>query len=209
MKKIAIIGAGGLAKEYIEVAAMLDYSVYGLFAKENQLANIPYLGYLDELLECKENFDGVAIAVGAVNTQGIINRKVIIDYLFNHGIPQITLISPKTTLSDSVKIGVGVYIHHLATISCDAQIGNYTIINTAAIIGHDVCIGENCTISPSAFIGGGTVIGKNTLIGAGAIIKQGITIGEGCIIGMGTVVQRSIANNKIFTHNLTKPLSIN
>jgi sugar O-acyltransferase (sialic acid O-acetyltransferase NeuD family) len=209
MKKIAIIGGGGLAKEYIEVLEMCSYLPYGIFAKENHLKNIPYYGYLNELISLKKEFDGVVLAIGGINAEGIHNRKKVIDFLTENAIPSLTLVSPKTTISKNVIIGEGCYIHHLAAISCDAIIGAHSLINTAAMIGHDVQIGENCTISPQAFIGGGVTIGANSLIGVGAIIKQGLSIGENCIVGMGTVVQRSIQSNMMIVHNHTKPVALN
>jgi sugar O-acyltransferase (sialic acid O-acetyltransferase NeuD family) len=208
MKKIAIIGGGGLAKEFIELSKMCGYSLYGIFARENRLADIPYRGYLEELEMLKNEFDGVALAVGGVNSEGINNRKTLIRFLSDHSIPSVTLISPQAILSKSVTIGEGCYVHHMAALSCDARIGAHSLINTAAMIGHDVSIGENCTVSPRAFIGGGVTVGANTLIGAGALVKQGITIGEGCIIGMGTIVQRSMPDHTLLAHNLDKPVSI-
>lgn len=208
MKKIAIIGGGGLAKEFIEIIDMCGHSLYGIFSRENHLKNIPYHGYLDELLVLKDEFDAVVLAVGGVNTEGMANRKELIAFLSENAIPFATLISPNTTISKSVILEEGCYVHHQSAISCDAHIGAYTMVNTAAMIGHDVHIGENCSISPRAFIGGNVTIGNNTLIGAGALLKQGITIGEGCIIGMGTIVQRSMPAHTLLTHNLTKPVSL-
>jgi sugar O-acyltransferase (sialic acid O-acetyltransferase NeuD family) len=208
MKKIAIIGGGGLAKEFIEILEMCGHSLYGVFAKENHLQKILYRGYLNELLSLKDEFNSVALAIGGVNSQGIENRKKLINFLSENDVPLLTLISPQTTISKNVTIEQGCYIHHHAIISCDTHIGAYSLINTAAMIGHDVQIGENCTISPRAFIGGEVTIGKNTLIGAGALIKQGVTIGEGCIIGMGTIVQRSMPDSTLLTHNLNKPVPL-
>lgn len=208
MKKIAILGGGGLAKEFIEVLELCGYSLYGIFAKENRLKDVPYHGYLGELLLLRNEFDAVVIAVGGVNTEGITNRKKLIDFLSENAISTLTLISPNTTISKSAIIDEGCYIHHLCAISCDAHIGAHSLINTGAMIGHDVQIGENCTISPNAFIGGDVTIGRNTLIGAGVLIKQGVSIGENCIIGMGTIIQRSIPDNMLLTHNLAKPIAV-
>lgn len=208
MKKIAILGGGGLAKEFIELIELNGHIPYGVFAKESLIDSVPYLGYLNEIIAQKENFDAIALAVGGVNTEGIKNRRSLIDFLRHNNIPIATLISPHATISKSAVIGEGSYIHHLAAISCDATLGAYSLINTGAVVGHDVIIGKNCTVSPKVFLGGNVRVGDDSLIGAGAIVKQGITIGEGCIVGMGTVVQRSMKDHTLLTHNLDRPVPI-
>lgn len=208
MRNIAILGGGGLAKEFIELIVQNGDKPYGIFAKECNISGIPFLGYLDDLLGSIDKFDGVTLAVGGVTSEGIINRRFLIDFFNKHQIPAETLISKNAFISENVKIGKGVYIHHLAAISCDAVIEDFCAINTGAMIGHDVHIEENCTISPKVFIGGNVSVGKDSLIGAGALIKQGITIGEGCIIGMGTIVQRSLPPYSLLTHDLKKPIPL-
>jgi sugar O-acyltransferase (sialic acid O-acetyltransferase NeuD family) len=202
-RKIAVIGGGGLAKEIIEVILMNGDEVYGIFAKENSL-NYAYLGYLDELNKHKNNFDGVILAIGAVNKDGIKNRKNIIDFLKKENIKLISVISPFATISNSVKIGDGVYIGHNVLISCDSKIENNVLINHNAIIGHDVKIDENVSIAPQVFLGGGVIIEKNVMIGVGATLKQGIKIGNNSIIGMRSVIIKNIKQNSIVLPTISK-----
>jgi len=196
MSKIAIVGGGGLAKEIIEVIEMIGDEVYGIFAIKNSL-DYPYFGYLDELNQHKNNFDGVILAVGAVNKQGVENRKNIIDFIYKNNIPLASVISPLSTISKNVKIGKGVYIGHNVLISVDSKINNNVSINHNAIIGHDVIIEENVSISPQVFIGGGVKIENDVMIGVASTIRQGVKIGKNSIIGMGSLVIKNIKPNVI------------
>jgi sugar O-acyltransferase (sialic acid O-acetyltransferase NeuD family) len=203
-KKIAIIGGGGFAKEIIEVAEMNGYEIYGIFAKESSLDDYRYCGYLDELKEAKDNFDGVHIAIGAVNKKGIDSRRVIIEFLKEHNIKQISLISPLATLAKDVKVGNGVYIGHKVLISVGTVIGDSVLFNHSSIVGHDCNIEDNVSIAPLVFLGGGVIIEKDVMIGVRSTIRQGIKIGKDSIIGMCSVIIKNIKANSLTLPTPTK-----
>ena len=203
MAKIAIMGGGGFAKEIIEVIEMNGDEVYGVFAKENSL-EYPYFGYLDELSKHKNNFDGVILAIGAVNQQGIENRKKIIEFIKQNNISLISVISPLATISKNVKIGKGVYIAHNVLVSVDSEIKDNVLINTGSVIGHDVILNENVSIAPQVFIGGGVNIEEDVMIGVAATIRQGIKIGNNSIIGMRSIVMKNIKKHSIVLQTPSK-----
>ncbi len=202
-KKIAIIGGGGFAKEITEVILMNKDEIYGIFAKENSL-EYNYFGYLKELNEHKNNFDGAILAIGAVNREGIKNRRKIIEFIKKNNIKLISVISPLATISKSVKIGNGIYIGHGVLISCNSEICDNVLINHNAVIGHDVKIYENVSIAPQVFIGGGVVIEKDVMIGVGSTLRQGIKIGSNSIIGMRSIIIKNIKDNSTVLHQISK-----
>ncbi len=192
MARVAIIGGGGFAKEVIEVGRMCGHEIVGIFARENSLSDYPHLGYLDEMLTMRKRFDAVHIAVGAVNRKGMQNRREILEFLREHGIPMISLISPKADLGNGVRFGEGVYIGHRALISCDTRIADAVLINQGAVIGHDCWIEENVSIAPLVFLGGQVVIESDTMIGARATLRQGLRIGTSSLVGMGSIVIKNL-----------------
>ncbi len=202
-RKIAIVGGGGLAKEIIEVIEMNGDEVYGIFAKSSSLS-YKHFGYLDALLEHRDNFDGVILAIGAVNQEGISNRREIIEFLKKHSFNLISVISPLSTISSSANMGNGVYIGHSVIVSCDALIGDNVLINHNALIGHDVKIAENVSIAPQVFLGGGVDIKKDVMIGVGATLRQGITIGSNSIIGMRSIVIKNIKDGSVVLQQISK-----
>lgn len=206
--KIAIIGAGGLAKEYIEVAELNGYGVVGIFTSSGNVDGYSPLGYLDELVQMKNEFDGVAIAIGVHNHERIEARQKIIDFLVANDIPQINLISPSAIIHHSVKMGVGIYIHHEVMVSIDTIIGDNVIINTRAAIGHDCIIGNNTSIGPQTFIGGNTQIGNNVMIGACACFRDGLKIGDDSVVGIGCVMMRNLKPRYMTVYGINKPLRI-
>ena len=207
-KKIAIIGAGGFAKEFIEIAELNGYVVAGIFTSSGSIEGYKTLGYLDELVKMRNQFDGVAIAVGVHNHERIEERKKIIDFLIVNEIPQINLIAPSARIHKSVKIGMGVFIHHDAGISVDTIIGNNVIIHSRVAIGHDCSIGNNTSVGPQTFIGGKTQIGDNVMIGAGCCLKDDLKIGDSSVIGIGSVVMRNLGSGYLLAYGLNKPIKL-
>lgn len=203
-KNIAIIGGGGLAKEVIEVAQMLGHSIHGIFAQQSQIKTHEHKGYLDELLAQKQAFDGAIIAFGAVNADSITARRQVMNFLNKNNIPQVSLISPLATISDSATIKKGCYIAHHVLVSCDVIIGENVCLNYYATIGHDVHIGHNVSIAPQAFIGGNVHIADNVMIGASACIKQGVTISSNALVGLGAVVNQPLDSYQIALAQLAR-----
>jgi len=182
---------------------MNNDEVYGIFAQGNTL-NYNYFGYLDQLIAHRNSFDGVVLAIGAVNKTGIENRRKIIEFLKENSIDLISVISPLATISKSVKIGNGSYVGHGVLISCDAKIDDNVVINQNAIIGHDTKICENVSIAPQVFLGGGVKIEKDVMIGVGATIRQGVKIGSNSSIGMRSIVVKNIKENSTVLHQISK-----
>jgi len=192
MARVAIIGGGGFAKEVIEVAKMRGHNIVGIFALENSLKEYKHLGYLEDMLKKRDEFDALHIAIGATNAKGIESRREILEFIRVNNLPLISLISPKADIASSVSIGDGVYIGHRVLISCDSVIDDAVLINQGAVIGHDCKIQENVSISPLVFLGGSVTVKKDTMIGVRSTIRQGVTIGESSIIGMGSIVIKNI-----------------
>ncbi len=192
MARVAIVGGGGFAKEVIEVARMLGHEVVGVFTLENSLPDLPHLGYLDEMLSRRADYDALCLAVGAVNARGIANRRRIIEHIKAHDLPTLSLVSPLATVASDVAVGQGVFIGHEVLISCDTRIGDFVLINQRAVIGHDVNIGENVSIAPLVFLGGNVTIASDTMLGVRATVRQGICIGRECVVGMGSLVIKNL-----------------
>lgn len=79
-------------------------------------------------------------------------------------------ISDKAIVSDSAKLGEGVYIGEITILSENVTIGNQTKIFPQVYIGSNVKIGKNCLLYPNVTIYHGCEIGDNCIIHSGAVI---------------------------------------
>ncbi len=193
MKRLALIGGGGFAKEVAEVAELCGYTIVGCVDDASAIrAPYRHWGGLGVLAEHRGEFDEVALAIGAVDRRSVETRARIIAMLDSQGFLMAKLISPAATIAKGVTAGPGVFVAHGVVVSVDAQLDRHVILNSNAIVGHDAVVGEQSIVAPGASIGGDVCIGKRVLVGPGAQVMQGLSVGDQSIISVGTVVLRSM-----------------
>lgn len=190
MKRLAIIGAGGLAKEVYEIAIQsrnkagdIDFFVSDEYWKEG-------LTVCDEpvrkLSELGDDTHFVICAIGDSKARARIMENVPYS-LFAH-----SLIHPLAYVSSSAKIQAGSVVFPYAVVSAGADVGECNVINYGAVVGHDVVTGFCVTVSPGAVLCGNVGIGHESYIGAKSVIREKVTIAARSFIGMGAVVVRDI-----------------
>lgn len=106
-----------------------------------------------------------------------------------------SVLDPQSIISDSAKIGVGVFASKGVLVNAFSKIGDFAILNTGCIIEHECEIGIGAHIAPGAVLTGNVKVGKRSFIGANAVIKQGVVIGDDVIIGAGSVIINNISSN--------------
>ena len=81
-------------------------------------------------------------------------------------------ISPRSSISDSAKVGAECHIYDFATIADDARIGDGCIVYPGAYIGQDVHLGNDSIIYPNVTIYDGCKIGNRVIINANSAIGE-------------------------------------
>lgn len=207
MKKIYILGSGGLAQE-----------VYGwnLCQKKNNrlkidgfisndslesLFGLPILSK-SSVKSLKDDFKFIP-CIGDIN-----NRRNEFESLEKIGGSPYSFISDDVKIGANVEVGDGCILNPRSSISSNVTIKQGTIINCNSGIGHDTSIGSFCTLFGSVTINGNVKIGSNVMIGSGAIIHPGKNIDDGSIIGIGSVVLRNIKENTTVYGNPAKKMHI-
>ena len=131
-----------------------------------------------------------ALAVG----NNAIRRKTA-DTILSRGKELVNIIHPRSSVSRSLRLGVGNFINNCAAVNAQVEMGNYCILNTGSILEHECRLGDAVHIAPGAVLAGGVTIGDNTFIGANSVIREGVRIGKNVIIGAGSVVLDDVADN--------------
>ena len=202
MKKIVIIGAGGLARE-------IRWLIDDLNRKKDQYE---FLGYI---VSDKENLketdskeliigdfswfdnlkdESIHVAIGIGNPKHRIN--VSKELCQNDKVIFPSLIHPSVIYDkDTCSIGKGVILCANNILTVNIKINDFALINLSCVIGHESEIGEGVVINSQAKISGGVNIGRGSLIGTSATRLQYRSIGSFSTLGASSCVTRSIPSD--------------
>ena len=195
-KKLAIIGAGGHGKVVGEIALLNQYDTINFFDDRiNEIKNFPFniIGNLEFLKKSLKNYDNFFVAIG-----DNVVRCDKISWLKNEKKNIVSLIHPKSTVSQFSSIEAGSCVMANAVINAGTSIKEGVIINTSSSIDHDCLIEDNAHISPNCSLSGNVKVGKFTHLGTGTSVHPGINIGQNVKTGIGSKIYKDILNNKIF-----------
>lgn len=200
MQRVAILGAGGHAREMLDIlmvqnAISPQYEILG-FIDENPdhwgmvLNGYPVLGGLDWF----DTQDKAEIRVVCGVGNPALRRKLV-QKIAARGLQFCNIIHPTAVLTPFVELGKGVVITAKCILTNQIRIGNHVHINLDCTISHDCVVEDFSTIAPGVHVAGNVHIKTGCDIGTGAVIIQGITIGEWAIVGAGAVVTKDIPAN--------------
>lgn len=207
MRKIAIIGAGGLGREVASIIKNINqvsllWDIIGFFDDTNELQgiNTPYgkvLGTIEDLNRIRQELN-VVIAVG--KGQGIFNIRQRID---NKNIVFPNIIHPSTMFldKDTTSMGEGNIFSAQCIVSCGVKIGSYNIFNTRVTLGHDGEIEDYNVFSPNTQISGNVSIGKLNYLGFNCGVIQGKKIGNNNTLAAGAMLFRSVKDGNTYMGN--------
>lgn len=202
MKKIYIIGAGGLGRETAwlierinncrqepvwEIQGFLDDDI----SKHGTLAGrYPVIGGCEMLKTCTQEIWTVC-AIGAAAV-----RKQTVERVAGFGnIRFAVLVDPDAAVSDSVSIRAGSIICAGSVVTVDVSIGRHAVISMGCTVGHDAILEDFVTIYPGANISGCSTLHQEVEMGAGSQIIQGKKVGRNTIVGAGAVVIRDLPDD--------------
>lgn len=198
MKKIAIVGTGGFAREVLTLINDINsvkpqYEIIGFVDADKSIMihDLPVIGDDNEVNQSKESIS-LVIAVGEPKMKVKIKEK------YNNPLISFpTLVHPSVLIGDkqSVKIGEGSIICAGCILTTDIQIKDFVTLNLMCTVGHDTIIGSYSSFMPSVNISGEVIIKDSVYVGTGAKIINQLEIGEKTIVGAGAVVSKSLPAN--------------
>ena len=195
-KKLAIIGAGGHGKVVGEIALLHQYHTIDFFDDRiSEIKNFPFeiVGNLELLKKNMKNYDDFFVAIG---DNAIRCDKI--SWLQKEKKNIVSLIHPKSTVSQFSSIEAGSCVMANAVSNAGTSIKEGVIINTSSSIDHDCSIEDYSHISPNCSLSGKVSVGKFTHLGTGTSVHPGINIGQNVKTGIGSKIYKDILNNKIF-----------
>lgn len=190
MKRIVLLGGGGLALEIAEYMKAENIIPLGYCSpnKEKQMNSV--LEWLGDEKDVHCNDFNYVIASGNMQI-----RKAMIAFLIKKEANVYSFISQRSQVSKLVKIGKGAVVLPFSSISGNAVIGDFLLLNTFASIHHDVEIGANAVLSPGARIPGFCKIADNFFMGLNASLVPGTKIGENVDVSINAYIGKKVSSN--------------
>jgi sugar O-acyltransferase (sialic acid O-acetyltransferase NeuD family) len=199
MKKIAIICAGGFAREIKMLidqinSHQLQYEFVGYYDDGFKIGdlvnNFPVLGAISDLNEIKEPLY-VVLANGTPK-----HKKQIIESLNNDNLIFENLIHPNVLFDyETSVLGYGNIICASCIVTVNVKIHNFVTLNLACTVGHDTILEDYVSVMPMVPVSGEVILQEGAYIGTGAKIINQVVVGKNSIIGSGAVVSKSIPEN--------------
>ena len=194
-KKIAIIGAGGHGKVIGEIALLSRYKTIDFFDDNKKTINeFPFniSGTIDYLKENLLNYDSFFVAIGENKI-----RFKITKWLEEKKLNIVSLVHPKSTISEFSSLGKGTCIMANAVINPGTKVKEGVIINTSASVDHDCIINNFAHVSPNCSLSGSVKIGEFSHLGTGTSVHPGVNIGKNVITAVGAKVFRNILDDTV------------
>jgi len=202
MKSVVIVGAGGFAREVLEIfkdqnKVSTAWNILG-FIDENEelhgkiINSYTVLGGLDWIKKHKSNNFGCVVAIGTCET-----RKQVVERLQKIGVNFYNAVHPSVIMSEFVELGQGVIICAGSILTVNIKIENHVHIDTNCTIAHDAVIGDYCRLNPGVKINGSNRLGEGVYVGTGTTFIQQVSVGSWSTIGAGSVVTKDIPEKAV------------
>lgn len=198
MQDIVILGAGGFARETLDVLDAINaesrrYRVRG-FLDDNaadlpdSINGQPVLGTLDWLAA----HPGTAVVCG-VGAPEVRRRMILRVSEYDVSFP--ALIHPNAVLTRWITIREGAIITAGCILTNQITIGAHVHLNLDCTVGHDAVIEDYGTLAPGVHVSGIVTVREGAYIGTGANIIQSKTVGEWSVVGAGSTVVKDVPPN--------------
>jgi sugar O-acyltransferase (sialic acid O-acetyltransferase NeuD family) len=188
MNGLVIIGSGG--QSLVAYDAVRSLGTYEDIIIMDNPSSLPTPIKADFGLEYIESFkDTHDFFVALISNES--REKMCLD-LISKGYKLINIIHHTAFVSNTVILGVNIFVGPLANLHTAVKIGDGSIINSKASIDHNSIVHDYCHIAPGCVIAGNVVIGNRVFIGTGSVVINGISIENNCIIGANSLVLKSI-----------------
>ena len=197
LKKIVIIGAGGLGREVLATiracnARRNEWDVLGFLDADRTLAGkfvggVPVLGGDDWCRSQQPGSIRYICAIGSARMRlGIVQKLVGMQCHFA------TVIHPSVHMSESVKIGVGTVVMAGTQATTDVTLGSHVVVYLNCSITHDVEVGDFSLVASGCNLSGGVFVETGVELGTGVCILPRRRIGAWSVIGAGSVVTKDV-----------------
>lgn len=210
---VVILGAGGFAREVLDVFEAIEREAPGRFDVLGFVSEVesdwgrdvngkPCLGGL-AWFDGRPDRAALRLVCGIGNTAV---RRRLVDRCAALGLAFTSVVHPRAVVTPRFTMGTGVVVTAGVVVTNNIRIGDHVHLNLNATVGHDAVIEDCVTIAPGVHVSGNVHVGAGCDIGTGAAILQKVKIGEWSVVGAGSVVTRDVPANSTAVGVPAKPI---
>ena len=209
MDRIAIYGAGALAKQIINYN--LRYNMFEVVAliDDNAQENQTFMGY-DVLPFDRFSIEWPMVAMGGVVkvtvSIGYVKcnsyRKTAVEKVVTAGYPLYNFIAPGANVwPGSIKEDDNILVFDNAFVGVGCHLERGVIISEGTVLSHDITVGEYTFMSDGVVVGGHCHIGQHSFVGLNSTIKSNTTLGKYNIVGCAANVLKDTPDYSVVKGN--------
>lgn len=193
-KHLIIVGSGGHGQAVADLALSLGEFekvsfVDDSFPENAEALNLPIIGKSNSLFDSLFEFDACIVAIGNNEVRSKLLKKIS-DYC----LPLISLIHPKSWVSDYAKVNLGVVVMVGAVVGTNAKLGLGSLVNANATVDHDCILDDFAHIGVGVNLAGGVKVGKAAWVQAGCSAGYNVEIDDKELITPGTIIVPKLKN---------------
>jgi sugar O-acyltransferase (sialic acid O-acetyltransferase NeuD family) len=215
-KRIAIVGAGGFAREVEWLVREIDplgelYEFLGYVVSDvTKLGEHDSKDRISGDLEWLHGPNGFRVDVLAMGI-GTPGPRVRVADQLKQRFPSLefpSLVHPSVRYDrGSCAFGEGATVCAGVVATVNVHVEPFALVNLSCTLGHEARIGRGSVLNPTVNISGGVRIGDGVLVGTGAQILQYVSIGAGATVGAGAVVTKEVAPGTTVVGVPARPLA--
>ena len=195
MKRLAIIGTKDFAEQITDFALKTgEFEVVGYYDNIEPKGIIvngrPVFGKVEDAIAGYHDkvFDEIFIGVGYTR----FDLRELFYTQLKGKVPFANIIMPSAKVSESVKLGEGIFIGGKTVVDPHTEIADNVFIHGLSNIGHNNVIGAHTYISGRFNSAGFCTIGKRNFIGICVLMADHIQVTDDVWVGLGCIVAKNI-----------------
>lgn len=193
--KLAILGAGGLGSEVVEIARAAGWGDFAFFDDTPNLlgrtvSGVVCEGTLGDFLASE--LSDFVIAIGNNRARCDWGRR-----LREAGKKATVLVHPSAVVSPRALLGEGTIVAPLVFIGPNVRIGMDVIVNVGASVGHDAVLGDAVQLCPGVRASGWTVLEEGVFVGSNAVIAPSVSVHSWAKVVAASFVAREVVENSL------------
>jgi len=204
-RKIAIVGAGGHAREtalLLFQCGVAREHLAGFFVDDHYWSETSVEGLpLRRLGEFDPDHHVAIVAIGESHAR----RKLVEQLPVSTRFP--AFVHPSVIAPTDLVVGEGVILHAGCIITTNVRLARHVQLNRGTQVGHDSVLGDFVTTAPGAVISGNCTIGACSYLGAMSSIRERQLVGDGATVGMGAVVVSNVPAHATYVGNPARPIA--